>query len=424
MDPVACPAWKVDAIQQALKEGVLNDEASVAMIYNLTEFRGMLQGAVAAFPRNFLHTMAVKANPVLSFLKEVRDQGLGLETASLGELSLALEAGVNPQKIVFDSPAKTIPELKLALEKGIYLNLDNFQEFERVKKLMETGQYKNSNIGIRVNPQVGGGAIEALSTATATSKFGIPTEYLPQLMEAYKQYSWLNGIHVHVGSQGCPLDLIAQGIRKAVDMALSINQARAGQIKYIDIGGGLPVNFETEEVTPTFEAYSTVLRKHIPELFTDEFVVITEFGRTYNAKVGIVAAKVEYTKLSGGRGIAVIQAGADLFVRTVYNPEKWPLRVAVLDPSGNLKTGENDKVVWDIAGPCCFSGDIVAHRRALPAILPGDVVLVHDTGSYYFSSFSHYNCRQAPPIYGYVRGANLTVMKKGETVADTIRFYS
>jgi len=189
-------------------------------------------------------------------------------------LRLALEAGVSPQKIVFDSPAKTISELKLALEKGIYLNLDNFQEFERIKKLMETGQYKNTSIGIRINPQVGGGAIEALSTATATSKFGIPTEYLPQILDAYKEYSWLNGVHVHVGSQGCPLDLIAQGIRRAVDLALSINQTRAGQIKYIDIGGGLPVNFDTDEMNPTFEHYATVLRRHIPELFTDEFVVL------------------------------------------------------------------------------------------------------------------------------------------------------
>jgi len=307
----------------------------------------------------------------------------------------------------------------------VYLNLDNFQEFERVKKLMETGAYKDTNIGIRINPQVGGGAIEALSTATATSKFGIPTEYLPQILDLYSQHSWLNGVHVHVGSQGCPLPLIAQGIRKAVDLALTINRNRPGQITYIDIGGGLPVNFDSEAMTPTFGEYASVLKQHLPELFTNEFIVLTEFGRTYNAKVGVVAAKVEYTKMSGGRGIAVIQAGADLFLRTIWAPEKWPLRITLLNEAGDFKEEENDKVVWDIAGPCCFSGDIVAHRRAIPPVVPGDIVLVHDTGAYYFSSFSHYNCRQAPPIYGFEGGAaNLKVMKKGETVEDTIRFFS
>jgi len=198
-------------------------------------------------------------------------------------------------------------------------------------------QYCDTKIGIRINPQVGGGKIEALSTATMTSKFGIPTEYLPQIMEAYKNYEWLNGVHVHVGSQGCPLDLIAQGIRRAVDLALDVNKVRPNQIKYIDIGGGLPVNFDSEEVSPTFDEWSAVLRKHAPELFTNEFTVITEFGRTYNSKVGIVAAKVEYTKMSGGRGIAVIQAGADLFVRTIYLPEKWPLRITVLNKDGEIK---------------------------------------------------------------------------------------
>lgn len=98
----------------------------------------------------------------------------------------------------------------------------------------------------------------------------------------------------------------------------------------------LPVNFGTEEVTPTFQEYATVLKAQIPEIFDSTFTVLTEFGRAYNAKailisltlsirfsliyipqVGIVAAKVEYTKLSGGRGIAVIQGGADLFLRTV-----------------------------------------------------------------------------------------------------------
>lgn len=420
-------SWKEESVRQAVAQGKLNEEESpLVMMYNLDQFKNMLKGAKDAFPSNFLHTIAVKANPVLSFLKLVCAEDMGVETASAGELHIALNAGFSPKRIVFDSPAKTKAELKLALEKGIYLNIDNFQEFDRVKELLATGQYKDTLIGIRVNPQVGGGKIEALSTATATSKFGIPTEYLDKLYELYLSHEWLNGIHVHVGSQGCPLDLIAQGIRKVVDIALKVNEERPGQIKYIDIGGGLPVNFDTEEVSPTFTEYSAVLQKHIPELFqSTNFTVLTEFGRTYNAKVAIVAAKVEYTKISGGRGIAVIQGGADLFVRTIYLPEKWPLRVHVLDSTGKPKPDTPDTVLWDIAGPCCFAGDIVAHRRPLPKIEPGDIIVVHDTGAYYYSSFSHYNCRQAPPIYGYEAAVpKLTVMKKGETLDDTLRFFS
>jgi len=418
-------AWKEEAVRQALAQGKLNEENPLVMLYNLDAFKSALSNAKKVFPSNFIHTVAAKANPVLSFLKLVCAEDMGVETASGGELHIALEAGFDSKRIVFDSPAKTRAELKLALEKGIYLNIDNFQEFDRVKQLISTGNYKDTLIGIRVNPQVGGGKIEAMSTATATSKFGIPTEYLDKLYELYYSNSWLNGIHVHVGSQGCPLDLIAQGIRKVVDIALKINQERPGQIKYIDIGGGLPVNFDSEETSPTFEEYAAVLKKHIPELFAPTFTVLTEFGRTYNAKVGIAAATVEYTKISGGRGIAVIQGGADLFVRTVYLPEKWPLRVHVLDANGKPKPDTPDSVVWDIAGPCCFAGDIIAHRRPLPKIEPGDIIVVHDIGAYYYSSFSHYNCRQAPAIYGYGESAaKLTLMRRGETLEDTLRFFS
>lgn len=221
------------------------------------------------------------------------------------------------------------------------------------------------------------------------------------------------------------MDLIAQGIRKVVDIALKVNKDHPNQIKFIDIGGGLPVNFDSDAMSPTFEEYSAVLKEHIPELFNSTYTVLTEFGRTYNAKVAVVAAKVEYTKLSGGRGIAVIQGGADLFVRTIYLPDKWPLRVHVLDAKGNLKLDSPDSVLWDIAGPCCFAGDIVAHRRSLPKIEQGDIIVVSDTGAYYYSSFSHYNSRQAPAIYGYEQaGSKLVLMKRGETVDDTLKFYS
>jgi diaminopimelate decarboxylase len=421
-------SWKEESVQQALAQGALGEDHPLVMLYNLTQFRKNLEDAKKAFPSHFLHTVAVKANPVLAFLREARDAGMGVETASPGELHIALAAGFEPKKIVFDSPAKTKAELKLALEKGIYLNIDNFQEFERVKQLMSTGAYKDTLIGIRVNPQVGGGTIEALSTATATSKFGIPTEYLSELNELYLSNTWLNGIHVHVGSQGCPLDLIASGIAAVVTIARNINKQRPNQIKYIDIGGGLPVNFASEDFTPTFADYAGALKdnKDIKDLFeSSEFTMLTEFGRAYNAKCGIVAAKVEYTKLSGGRGIAVIQGGADLFVRTVYNPEKWPLRVSVLNSNGKLKEDSPDKVLWDIAGPCCFAGDIVAHKRPLPKIEPEDIIVVHDTGAYYYSSFSKYNCRQAPAIYGIEEGKKeLVLLRKGETLQDTLEFFN
>ena len=137
------------------------------------------------------------------------------------------------------------------------------------------------------------------------------------------------------------------------------------------------------------EAREAILREAAPALFSGEFRVITEFGRSVMAKNGFMIARVEYTKVTGGRHIAITHAGAQVATRTVFMPDLWAIRVSALDPAGRPKAGE--RVVQDVAGPCCFAGDIIASRRMLPLLEPDDWVLLHDTGAYYFSTPFVYN---------------------------------
>lgn len=121
-----------------------------------------------------------------------------------------------------------------------------------------------------------------------------------------------------------------------VNLASEINKRRGTQqIKYIDIGGGLPVNFDDENDSSdkvlSIEDYANMAKKEVPELFSGDYLVITEYGRRYLAKPGFILNFVEYTKRSGGRNIAIIQAGADLYVRTVYMPTNWAIRVYISD---------------------------------------------------------------------------------------------
>jgi diaminopimelate decarboxylase len=187
---------------------------------------------------------------------------------------------------------------------------------------MDSGLYKKKHgtIGVRVNPQVGTGSIVQMSTAGKQSKFGLGLEDLgDSLLHAIRARPWITAVHCHVGSQGCPLELIGTGVRRIVDMALQANKdAGKQQIKTLNIGGGLPVNFKSEEISPTFNEYAAMLRQHVPELFSGQFRVFTEFGRSIAAKAGFFLARVEYTKISGGKHYATVQAGADLCVRTVY----------------------------------------------------------------------------------------------------------
>ena len=213
---------------------------------------------------------------------------------------------------------------------------------------------------------------------------------------------------------------MVQGIRKVVDLMLEIND-RVGrqQTATLDIGGGLPVNFASDEVSPTFGEYAAALRAEVPELIRGDFAAKTELGRSIFAKNGFTAARVEYTKISGDRRFAITHAGAQTATRTTFMPDLWAIRISVFDADGRLKEG--NECVQDVAGPCCFAGDLVARERMLPLIEPGDHVLLHDTGANYFSNPFTYNNLPPIAVYGANRNGSFDVWREQPPYDDLLR---
>ncbi|MCZ9883179.1 type III PLP-dependent enzyme domain-containing protein [Arthrobacter sp. B2a2-09] len=427
--PASATADRREAIlKAAISQGLLHPEEALAAAF--IDMDGVAEN-VAALHREFsaipqvLHAFAAKANCLVPALAALKDLDMGCEVASEGELAQAIAAGFPPARIVFDSPAKTVRELRQALSLGVAINADNFQELDRIAELLERSP-STSTIGVRINPQVGVGGIEAMSTAGATSKFGVALNdegSRSRLLNAYRQYPWLTSVHAHVGSQGCPLSLITEGISRAVEFADEVNAVVGrDRISTIDIGGGLPVDFETDDLISPFGSYVQALRHEVPALFNGRYSVITEFGRTIMAKFGFIAAHVEYTKEAGGQRIAITHAGAQVAMRTVFLPEVWPVRVVAHDGSGRIKGG--DLVPQDVAGPCCFAGDLVAKNRLLPVLEQGDIVALLDTGSYYFSTPLSYNSLPEPGVYGATVEVDGTVrfstLRLPQTIPDLL----
>lgn len=401
------------AVRAAVEQGLLGPGTPIVGLLDVTGIRESAAALRSAFEAvtapgtPVLHTFAVKASPLVPVLRLLHEAGIGAEVASPGELALARAAGVPAGRTVLDSPAKTPDELREALALGIALNADNPQELERLDGLVSRGA-SASPLGIRVNPQVGGGSIEALSTATATSKFGVALRdegAREWVVRAYLDRPWLTRLHAHTGSQGIPLALMAEGVREAYALAEEINE-RAGrrQVDTLDIGGGLPVNFASEETAPTYAAYARVLSETVPGLFDGRYGLVTEFGRSLLAKHGTVVARVEYAKSAGGRPVAVTHAGVQVATRTVYAPQAWPLRIAAYDGKGLPKTGPD--VVQDVAGPACFAGDLLAVGRAMPLLAQGDYAAALDTGAYYFAHHYAYNSLARPAVYGFAGGGD------------------
>ncbi|WP_062643629.1 diaminopimelate decarboxylase [Streptomyces maremycinicus] len=391
------------AVRQAVADGLLGEDRPLAGFVDVRGVRDSVAGLHAAFARvpEVLHTFAAKACALVPVLRLLAETGMGCEVASRGELRLALDAGFAPARIVLDSPAKTRSEIREALALGVALNADNLDELERIDALRPPGCA--SVLGVRVNPQVGGGSIGAMSTATAHSKFGVALRdpgARTRVVEAFARRPWLTRLHAHVGSQGCPLPLIAEGLAAIHRLAEEIN-ASVGrrQVTSLDLGGGLPVNFADDTVTPTYAQYVAALDAAEPALLDGGYQVVTEFGRSLIAKNGFTAALVEYVKDAGGRRVALTHAGGHIATRTVFMPDAWPLRVSAYGPDGTPK--RTPLVRQDVAGPLCFAGDVVAHDRPLPALAEGDLVVLHDTGGYYFSAHWSYNSLPRPAVYGY-----------------------
>jgi len=407
---------------------LIDVEDTSVLFYDLTFLEERVNELKEVFPQTTLHAIAAKANPLTNILSKIKALGVGLEVASLPELHLAEKAGFAPETIVFDSPCKTKTEIEHALKSGVNFNADSFDELGRIAEILQTVKSK-SFIGLRINPQVRSGGIQSTSVAGVISKFGVPLKnHKDKIKEYYLKYDWLRSIHVHIGSQGCPVPLLIAGIRKVLDLTKEINEslkkASKSLIETIDIGGGLPVSYYPGENPVSMKQYQTMLRETCQELFDGQFKVITEFGRYIYANTGWVVSKVEYVKREQDYTIIMTHVGADLFLRKCYNPDDWHHQITLVDKNGKLKSG-TDKNKYMIAGPLCFAGDVIARDVELPVAEEGDYLLIHDTGAYTLSMWSRYNSRQIPKVIGYNSKHNtFEILKEREAITDLFGFWS
>ncbi|MEW6261110.1 MAG: diaminopimelate decarboxylase [Thermodesulfobacteriota bacterium] len=410
-------------LQKALRTpGLILESDSAVVFIDLGYLAERIRHLQSLFPSTTLHAVAVKANPLFRILEAIRAAGAGLEAASIGELALSTEAGMPPERIVYDSPVKTRSEIRTALQTLVHINADSILELDRMADIIACGSPVRS-VGIRINPQVGTGQIAMTSVAGTYSKFGEPLlESRDALIDRFMRYPWLVGVHVHVGSQGCGPELLLSGVKRVLDFAADVRRRTSkDRIRIFDIGGGLPVSYHRDGVVIDMEGYSRALFERFPEL--QQYRLITEFGRWIHANTAWAASRIEYVKRSGDTRTAMIHVGADMFLRKCYRSDEWHHELTVVDDKGMLKTDRHASPSV-VAGPLCFAGDVLARDVHLPDMAEGDYVLIHDVGAYTFSMWSRYNSRQLPKFIGYEDdGERFVVLKDRERLEDVCRFW-
>lgn len=398
-----CPVDDVaPALAAATRSGLW--PARAAMFHDLERLDARLDELIAAFPPGTLHAIAIKANPIVALLRHMVQRGVGLEAASWEEVECARAAGCPPERIVFDSPAKTLEELRRSIELGIRINADSAAELARLASLGATTEHR---VGLRVNPMVGVGTIAQTSTVGRSSKFGVS---LDQARELVAKYPFITGLHVHTGSQGVGLTLIQAAVERVGELARTLG------LRWLDVGGGIPVRYRDDAPEPpSYPAWGESLAA------VHDLHLITEAGRSVLAPSGWTVSRIEAVKDVDGTPTLVVHVGADLLLRRVYRSDQWDHEFVVLDPSGRPRTGT--PVPTRIAGPLCFSGDILANDRPLAPAEEGDLLWIRDTGAYTLSMWSRHCSRGLPRSIGYANDL-ATLLHAGERPRDVVAFWS
>ena len=359
--------------------------------------------------RSHLVAYAIKSNSNLAVLNLLGRLGAGADIVSGGELFRALKAGIPAERIVYSGVGKTRQEIAAALDAGILLfNVESVAELEAISTVARD-MGKTARISFRVNPDVDPKTHPYISTGLSKNKFGLSME---QALEAYQRAAddrafEVLGIDCHIGSQLTD----ATPFRDAFDrVKLLVEQLedRGIGLKYIDIGGGLGIQY-SDETPPLPADYARPILEAMADM---PHTLIVEPGRSISGNAGILVTKVLYTKTTPSKEFYVVDAAMNDLAR--------PSLYQAYHEIQPVKKEDRGTATVDIVGPICETGDFLARDRAVQVLEQGELLAVMSAGAYGFTMSSNYNSRpRAAEVM--VSGDRFQVVRDRESLEDLVR---
>ncbi len=383
-----------------------------AYVYSSASIREQftrLDKALTGVPHRIHYSL--KANANAAILRLVRSLGGGAEVVSGGELYRALHGGFAPEDVVFGGVGKSARELGEAVEAGVRLvNVESEAEL-RLLDGIACERKRRIPVGLRLNPEITVDSPHAyIRTGGKGHKFGIPYDEGLAAARLAASLPWLElaGLDMHVGSQLAVLEAYERGLERITSLLDAVRADGIRTIRYLDIGGGLAVPYEDEK-PPDLKAYGRIVREVAKRTGLE---ILVEPGRFLVADAGTLLTRVLYRKRSGGREIAVTDAGMTELLR--------PSHYQAYHHIEPVRPRQRATVRIDVVGPVCESGDFLALDREMPDIEAGDLLAVRTAGAYGYSMASNYNARpRAAEIL--VDGDRYAVTTEREEYQDLIR---
>ena len=369
-----------------------------------------LKENIINFKKNFreinpLICFSVKSNSNIKILNEIKKLDLGADVVSIGELMKALKAGIKPKKIVFSGVGKTTSEIEYAVDKKILLiNTESENEILEIEKIARLKK-KNVDIGIRLNPNTDAKTINQISTGKKEDKFGVNEKVFLKLVNYLRNSKYLNlkCLSVHIGSQITS----PQPYKKMLVVINKIIKKSKYNFEYIDLGGGMGIDYTHNNKKFNLKEYSTSIQKFLKG---HNSKIIFEPGRSIIGNTGILISKIIYVKEGYKKDFIILDAAMnDLMRPALYNAKHKIM------PS--QKRRFPSKKTYEFVGPICESTDKFATTKIFQKLKEKEFIILCDVGAYGTSLSSNYNVRPKP-IELLIKNSKIQVIGKRQKLSE------
>ena len=350
---------------------------------------------------------AVKSNTNVNLIREIKKFGLGADVVSMGELMMAIKAGINPKKIVFSGVGKTFEELLYAINKNIFLiNAESENEIKQIEKIAKLKK-KKIEIGIRLNPNTDAKTLSQISTGKKENKFGVNSKTFVRLVHNYKNSRnvKLKCLSVHIGSQIIDHKPYEKMLKSITKILKKINY----EFEFIDLGGGMGISYNDYEKKLDYRKYCIAIKKFLNK---NKSKIIFEPGRSIVGNIGTLISKVIYIKKSERKNFIILDAAMNDLMRPALYGATHKLIPAL---KKNKILRENHEFV----GPICESTDSFLTLKKFQKLRENEIIVMCDVGAYGMSLSSNYNLRPKP-IELMIKGSKIKVIKKRQKHTDFI----
>ncbi len=371
-----------------------------------------LKKNISNFKKNFksispLICFAVKSNSNVNLINEIKKFGFGADVVSIGELMIAIKAGISPKKIVFSGVGKTSKEIDYAIDKKILLiNAESDSEIREIERIAKKKKIK-VQIGIRLNPNTDAKTLDQISTGKKENKFGVNDKTFLELVNYCKNSNHLNLIclSVHIGSQILdhkPYEKMLRAIDKIINKV-------DHRFKFIDLGGGMGISYDNKSKKLNYKKYCIAIKKFLKK---HKSKIIFEPGRSIIGNAGTLISKIIYIKKNEKKFFVILDAAMNDFIR----PALYGARHKTL-PS--IKINIKSKKTYEFVGPICESTDKFTTLTNFQELKEKDLIAIGDVGAYGMSLSSNYNVRPKP-IELLIKGSKIKVIRKRQKHKDLI----